>query len=134
MTELEKRAEEYSIREIPFIECISQLDLERLVKQAYIAGATEETKLLSEHIRELQNDKGKLIDENKEMKILIASLVYEINQIWDINEMNEDLRKCAEKIEREVTLSKMTDDNRLVISALGFAVVPPKPKVDIKEV
>ena len=41
MTELEKRAEEYSIREIPFIECISQLDLERLVKQAYLAGLHE---------------------------------------------------------------------------------------------
>ena len=70
MTELEKRAEEYSIREIPFIECISQLDLERLVKQAYIAGATEETKLLSEHILELQKDKGRLIDENKKAKII----------------------------------------------------------------
>ena len=47
MTELEKRAEEYSIREIPFIECISQLDLERLVKQAYIAGATQKQTLPS---------------------------------------------------------------------------------------
>ena len=72
--------------------------------------------------------------EEKELKILISSLVYEINQIWDINEMNDDLRKCAEKIEREVTLSKMAEDNRLVISALGFAVVPPKPKLDVKEV
>ena len=86
----------------------------------YIDGVTEETKLLS--------------DENKELKILIASLVYEINQIWDINEMNDDLRKCAEKVEREVTLSKIADDNRMVISALGFAIVPPKLNADIKEV
>ena len=72
--------------------------------------------------------------EIKELKILISSLVYEINQICDINEMNDDLRECAEKIEREVTLSKMAEDNRLVISALGFAVVPPKPTADIKGV
>lgn len=69
-----------------------------------------------------------------ELKILISSLVYEINQIWDINEMNDDLRRCAEKIDREVQLSKMSEDNRIVISALGFAVVPPKPKLDVKEI
>ena len=68
----------------------------------------------------------------KELKILISSLVYEINQKWDINEMNDDLREHAEKIEREVTLSKMADDNRKVLSALGFALVPPKPKADVK--
>ena len=48
--------------------------------------------------------------------------------------MNDDLRKHAEKIEREVTLSKMADDNRIVLSALGFAIVPPKPKADVKEI
>lgn len=37
----EKKAYEYAIREIPFIECITQNDLERLVQQAYIAGAKE---------------------------------------------------------------------------------------------
>lgn len=88
--------------------------------------------LLSQHILDLQKDKGKLIDENRELKILISSLVYEINQIWDINEMNDDLRRCAEKIDREVQLSKMAEDNRMVISALGFAIVPPNPKLDVK--
>jgi hypothetical protein len=39
--ELKRKAEEYAIKEIPFIECITQNDLERLVQQAYIAGATE---------------------------------------------------------------------------------------------
>ena len=70
----------------------------------------------------------------KHLKLLVSSLVYEINQIWDINEMNDDLRMCAEKIDREVQLSKMAEDNRMVISALGFAIVPPKPKLDVKEV
>ena len=45
------------------------------VKQAYIAGATEETKLLSEHIRELQNDKGRMSDENKEAKEIVKEYV-----------------------------------------------------------
>ena len=39
--ELKQKAYEYAIIEIPFIECITQNDLERLVQQAYIAGATE---------------------------------------------------------------------------------------------
>ena len=75
-----------------------------------------------------------LQDENRNLKNLISSLVYEINQIWDINEMNDDLRRCAEKIEREVTLSKIADDNRIVLNALEFALVPPKPKADVKEI
>lgn len=89
-------------------------------EQSYIAGATEKTKELQDEVRKL--------------KILISSLVYEINQIWDINEMNDDLRVCAEKIDREVQLSKMAEDNRMVISALGFAIVPQKPKLDVKEI
>ena len=84
--------------------------------------------------RDLENQLTEKDKQIKELKILISSLVYEINQIWDINEMNDDLRECAEKIEREVTLSKMADDNRLVISALGFAIVPPKPTVDVKKI
>lgn len=117
MTDLERRAEEYADEQIG---CGDGYYEWTDVKQAYIVGATEETKELQE--------------ENKNLKNLISSLVYEINQIWDINEMNDDLRRCAEKIDREVTLSKMADDNRIVISALGFAVVPPKPKADIKEI
>jgi hypothetical protein len=73
-------------------------------------------------------------DEVKKLKLLVSSLVYEINQIWNINEMNDDLRRCAEKIDREVQLSKMAEDNRMVISALGFAIVPPTPKLDVKEI
>ena len=115
MTE-EEKAEEYANK--AHTHAILQWEK---IKQAYLDGLHEGQK---------QSE-----IEVKELKILISSLVYEINQIWDINEMNDDLRECAEKIEREVTLSKMADDNRLVISALGFAIVPPKPTtVDIKGV
>ena len=85
-------------------------------------------------IKELEQKNAGLNDEVRELKLLVSSLVYEINQIWDINEMNDDLRMCAEKIDREVQLSKMAEDNRIVISALGFAIVPPKPKLDVKEI
>ena len=58
------------------------------------------------------NEIRELKDEVRKLKLLVSSLVYEINQIWDINEMNDDLRMCAEKIDREVQLSKMAEDNR----------------------
>jgi predicted RNase H-like nuclease (RuvC/YqgF family) len=85
-------------------------------------------------IAELEKENAEQKDEVRKLKLLVSSLVYEINQIWDINEMNDDLRRCAEKIDREVQLSKMAEDNRMVISALGFAIVPPKPKLDVKEI
>lgn len=85
-------------------------------------------------IEYLEKENAELKDEVRKLKLLVSSLVYEINQIWDINEMNDDLRMCAEKIDREVQLSKMAEDDRMVISALGFAIVPPKPKLDVKEV
>ena len=103
----------------------------------YIKAAEPREKQIlidAEQIRALQKQNGELTDEVRKLKILVSSLVYEINQIWDINEMNDDLRRCAEKIDREVQLSKMAEDNRMVISALGFAIVPPKPKLDVKEV
>ena len=90
--------------------------------------------IICKNLADLEKENAELIDEVKKLKILISSLVYEINQIWDINEMNDDLRMCAEKIDREVQLSKMAEDNRMVISALGFAIVPPKPKLDVKEI
>ena len=50
-------------------------------------------------LENLLHEKDKQI---KELKILISSLVYEINRLWDINEINEDLRKHVEKIKREI--------------------------------
>ena len=105
--------------------------------KSYLASAEPREKQIeidAEQIRALQKQNGELTDEVRKLKILVSSLVYEINQIWDINEMNDDLRRCAEKIDREVQLSKMAEDNRMVISALGFAIVPPNPKLDVKEV
>lgn len=134
MTDLEKRADEYADKRARAYNMPKSSFVIPLLKVAYKTGATQETALLSQHILDLQKDKGNLTDEVRKLKILVSSLVYEINQIWDINEMNDDLRRRAEKIDREVQLSKMAEDNRMVISALGFAIVPPKPKLDAEEV
>lgn len=45
----------------------------------------------------------RLKKENAELKILISSMLYEINALWDISEMNEDVRKHAERIGSEVS-------------------------------
>lgn len=44
----------------------------------------------------------RLKKENAELKILVSSILYEINALWDISEMNEDVRKHAERIDSEV--------------------------------
>ena len=75
--ELEKKAYEYSIKEIPFIECISQNDLERLVQQAYIAGAEPREKQIqidAEQIRALQKQNGELTDKVKELEAQIEKM------------------------------------------------------------
>lgn len=46
--ELKQKAYEYAIKEIPFIECITQNDLEILVQQAYITGAESREKRIDE--------------------------------------------------------------------------------------
>ena len=40
-------------------------------------------------------------EENRKLKLLVKALLYEINQIWDINEMDPDVREAAEQIEKE---------------------------------
>ena len=78
MTDVEKRAKEW-VKEncCDFCMCSSECAMGNIDcngKDGYIAGATEETKLLSEHILKLQKDKGKLIDENKDLQKRLDSL------------------------------------------------------------
>jgi hypothetical protein len=83
--ELERKAFEYRREVVPEtylcypdveIPMYSALDIDR----AYLAGA-----------KELQK-------ENVRLKFLICVLVDEINALWDINEIDEDVRKCVEEI------------------------------------
>ena len=75
---LEQRAEEYISKNYSNLNC----GIQGIIKQSCIEFATEETKLLSEHILELQKDKGKLIDENKKAKEIIHKVCYEFG-IYD---------------------------------------------------
>ena len=122
----------------------SRMSIEERERIILLQQLTDKTKRIKEledklanadyQLEGRDNEIRELKDEVKKLKILVSSLVYEINQIWDIDEMNDDLRRCAEKIDREVQVSKMAEDNRIVISALGFAIVPPNPKLDVKEI
>ena len=66
---LEQKAEEYrnSRKDLQYF---SEPYKEK-IEQAYIAGATEETKLLSEHILELQKTNGSLTDRVNEAREII---------------------------------------------------------------
>ena len=57
---------------------------------------------LKEEINKIAFARGNLEEENAELKILVSSMLYEINALWDISEMNEDVRKHAERIDSEV--------------------------------
>ena len=72
-TTLEQKAEKF-IRDYDYFEPYSPDNMCKIITEF----VQEETKLLSEHIRELQNDKGKLIDENKEAREIIKDLVKQL--------------------------------------------------------
>ena len=62
----------------------------KAIKKLLVTFAEQETKLLSEHIRELQNENGKLIDENKEYE----SEAREVNIRFDnVIKQLEELRE-----------------------------------------
>ena len=77
--------------------------------QEYAKELEEELRIKKELCSALGEDKLnlkaqnlELRKENAELKILVSSMLYEINALWDISEMNEDVRKHAEKIDSEM--------------------------------
>lgn len=77
--------------------------------QEYVKELEEELRIKKELCSALGEDKlnlkaqnTELRKENAELKILVSSMLYEINALWDISEMNEDVRKHAEKIDSEM--------------------------------
>ena len=72
---------------------LSVTETERLIK-AYEAGATRETALLSQHIIELQKDKGNLTDRCKELEQQIEKMKSDVKQglsYWNSCDMQYDL-------------------------------------------
>ena len=57
--------------------------------EAYIAGATENTELLSKHILELQKDKGVLTDKVAELEAQIEKMKKYIKACWVEEKIND---------------------------------------------
>ena len=77
-----------------------------VIEQTYIAGATENTALLSQHILELQADKGRLIDEIKGQKEYIkylkrqrqGGIQKQYNKVGKIKDLEKQLNEAKEII------------------------------------
>lgn len=67
MTDLEKRAEEFDIGGF------CGMYVEEDIRALLVKFANAETALLSKHILDLQKDKGRLTDENKQAKEIIRN-------------------------------------------------------------
>ena len=82
MTDLEKRADEYSnnwrINKKANLNFAELVELRAVIYKAYKDGATKETALLSQHILDLQKDKGNLTDRVRELEQQIEKMKFNI--------------------------------------------------------
>ena len=119
MTDLEKRAKEYANN---WLEEVHKLEWEHKtdpkpeyirIQQAYKDGATQETALLSQHILDLQKDKGNLTDRVRELEQqiekmkwhkLVGSLEKKQNEIVEfigkVAFLENDLNNAKAQIEK----------------------------------
>ena len=74
MTDLEKRADEYADKRAVAYNMPKSSFVIPLLKVAYKTGATQETALLSQHILDLQKDKGNLTDKVRELEQQIEKM------------------------------------------------------------
>ena len=95
---LEQRAEEYANKKAIENNMPADSNVILYMAKAYIAGATEETKLLSEHIVELQADKGRLTDINANLE---QNLKWVVKQKESVEQQRDLLRK-EDKEAREI--------------------------------
>lgn len=78
MTDLEKRADEYADKRAVAYNMPKSSFVILLLKVAYKTGATQETALLSQHILDLQKDKGNLTDRVRELEQQIEKMKSDI--------------------------------------------------------
>ena len=74
MTDLEKRANEYAIKVAEKNVMPKDSFAEHLIKQAYLDATKVETALLSQHILDLQKDKGNLTDRVRDLEQQIEKM------------------------------------------------------------
>ena len=82
---------------------VKQLEIANGSVWGIVADSDEENENLQTQIESLE-------EENNKLKILVASIAYEISQLWNENEMNEDLRNSMNKVADEVDL--LENNNR----------------------
>ena len=118
MTDLEKRADEYADKRAIAYNMPKRSFVIPLLKIAYKTGATQETALLSQHILELQKDKGELIDKVRDLEEKLANADYQLegrdNEIREleahIKEMKGILLCSCEGCSRLPKLYKAFDE------------------------
>jgi hypothetical protein len=102
MTDLEKRAKEYAnnwLEEVHELEWQHKTDPKPeyiRIQQAYKDGATQETALLSQHILDLQKDKGNLTDRVRELEQQIEKMKEELHH--RLVSPSHDDSDCLDKI------------------------------------
>lgn len=74
MTDLEKRADEYAIKVAEKNVMPKDGFAEHLIRLAYLDATKAETALLSQHILDLQKDKGNLTDRVRELEQQIEKM------------------------------------------------------------
>ena len=104
MTDLEKRAKTYAnnwLKEVHKLELKHKTDPKPeyiRIQQAYKDGATQETALLSQHILELQKDKGNLTDKVADLEDKLANADYQLEgrdlEIKELKEQIEKMKNC----------------------------------------
>ena len=112
--ELKQKAYEYAIKEIPFIECITQNDLEILVQQAYITESREKRiDELEEKISVLlsckncpENKGGFICQKEYEDKCLAQKIQY----IKELQEEIKNLKKTYRK-QRNKRIDELQKEN-----------------------
>ena len=105
MTDLEKRAEEYADKRAVAYNMPKSSFVIPLLKVAYKTGATQETVLLSQHILDLQKDKGNLTDRVRELEQQIEKMKCCGNCIHCKYDENEESYEFCEKHQQVVNIA-----------------------------
>ena len=99
MTDLEKRAKEYAIKVAEKNVMPKDGFAEHLIRQTYLDATKVETALLSQHIIDLQKDKGNLTDKVRELEQQIEKMKNSDTLCKLIGEQKREITELEAQIE-----------------------------------
>lgn len=105
MTDLQNRADEYAIKVAEKNVMPKDGFAEHLIRQAYLDATKAETALLSQHILDLQKDKGNLTDRVRELEQQIEKMKCCGNCIHCKYDENEESYEFCEKHQQVVNIA-----------------------------